>query len=101
MRKSYQVIHRECDFGLEVKDIPVFGKWRVNKMSAEDGWPPSMDGIIVGDKAIFSLSLFLANEMLMQEQADCMQSGWISIHDKRLSDLRMSLQPVILGSPAS
>jgi hypothetical protein len=43
-------------------------------MSAEDGWPPLMDGIIVGDKAIFLLILFLTNEMLMQEQADCMQS---------------------------
>jgi hypothetical protein len=70
MRQSYQVIHREYDFGLEVKDSPVFGKRRVNKMSAEDGWPPLMDGIIVRDKAIFSLILFLANEMLMQEQAD-------------------------------
>jgi hypothetical protein len=70
MRQSYQVIHREYDFGLEVKDIPVFGKRRVNEISAEDGWPPSMDGIIVGDKAFFSLILFVPNEMLMQEQAD-------------------------------
>ncbi len=49
-----------------MKDIPVFGKRRVNEMSAEDGWPPLMAGIIVGDKAIFSAILFLANEMLMQ-----------------------------------
>jgi hypothetical protein len=55
MRQSYQVIHLEYDFGLEVKEIPVFGKRRVNEISAEDGWPPSTDGIIVGDKAIFSL----------------------------------------------
>jgi hypothetical protein len=66
MRQSYQVIHREYDFGLDVKAIPVFGKRRVNEISAEDGWPPSMDGTIVGDKAIFSLILFLANEILMQ-----------------------------------
>jgi hypothetical protein len=49
-----------------VKDIPVFGKRGGNKMSAEGGLLPLMDGIIVGDKAIFSLILFLANEMLMQ-----------------------------------
>ena len=66
MRQSYQVIHREYDFGLEVKEIPVFGKRRVNEISAEDGWPPLMDGIMIGDKAIFSLILFLTNEMLMQ-----------------------------------
>jgi len=70
MRQSYPVIHREYDFGLEVREIPVVGKMRVNEISAEDGWPLSMDGIIVGDKAIFSLILFLANEMPMQEQAD-------------------------------
>jgi hypothetical protein len=66
MRQSYQVIHREYDFGLEVKEIPVFGTKRVNEISAEDGWPPSMDGIIVEDKAICSAILCLTDEMLMQ-----------------------------------
>lgn len=48
-----------------------------------------MVGILVKDKAIFSVTLFLANQMPKAEQADQMQTaGWRSTNDKVLGDLQ-------------